>query len=96
MGGRAVIDTMHMDTAETIHPVTAGERAVYESWGADLRADAEALLATVRHLLTGREIDMCEALVDLDGLGATDVAPMASLRVQFYAQICNHKEGFKP
>jgi len=81
--------------------------------------DATALLTTVRHLLTGREIDLCERIVsgepselpelpepellsydtvaDVDAGGdyATDAERplLDSLRIQFYAQIANWKNG---
>jgi hypothetical protein len=53
--------------------------------------DAAALLATVRHLLTGPEIDMLEDAVGEDA--AIDLGMLDSLRIQFYAQICNFKDG---
>ena len=83
------------------------------------QADAAALLATVRHLMTGAEIDVCEriasgepvitfeAVLDDNGEWVGDVERVRfagtptpdekptfdSLRLQFYAQICNHKDG---
>ena len=70
--------------------------------------DAAALLATVRHLLTGREIDLCEALLesDADHDSSDDDAYSATpshfgsnhqrlepLKIQFYAQITDWKNA---
>lgn len=79
------------DTEDTIHPLTPEEDAAYAAWGAEIKADAEALLATVRHLLTGPEITLLEDALGEDAsiaLGMLD-----SLRIQFYAQITNYKDG---
>ena len=85
----------------------------------DEQEDAKALLATVHHLMTGTEIDVCEriaagtpwggpeATYDEDGeiVSYTDGHTFAgyptpdeqplfdSLRNQFHAKICNHKDG---
>lgn len=81
--------------------------------------DAEALLATARHLMTGKEIDICERIVsgecaewpdlpdhelwDVEVVADHDASAcyptrdeqpiLASLRIQFYAQITNYKNG---
>lgn len=85
------------------------------------QADASALLATVRHLMTGAEIDVCERIASGEcsddatfetredffsgevtyhdpsmfaGYPTAEEKPLLdSLRLQFYAQICNHKDG---
>jgi hypothetical protein len=80
------------DTEETICTSTAEEDNKYKAYGDDLQADALALLATVRHLMTGREIDACEAAADINNSDGVNAYVMASLRTQFYAQICNHKD----
>ena len=80
------------DNEENIHPPTPEEDAAYRAAGEEIKADADALMATVRHLLTGMEIDTLEAALDVDG-GSVDMAVFDSLRLQFYAQICNHKDG---
>lgn len=79
------------DTEDTIHPTTPEEDAAYAAEGAEIKADAEALLATVRHLLTGPEIDMLEDAAGADA--SIDMGMLDSLRIQFYAQICNFKNG---
>ena len=82
-----------IDTEDTIHPPTPEEDAAYHAEHAELVADATALLATVRHLLTGREIDMLESLVNADrDSNGIDVTMIEQMRNQFYAQICNHKD----
>jgi hypothetical protein len=80
------------DTEETINMPTPEEDQKYKEFGDDLQADALALLATVRHLMTGREIDACEAAADINNSDGVNAYVMASLRTQFYAQICNHKD----
>jgi hypothetical protein len=79
------------DTEDTIHPPTPEEDAAYNAQGDEIAEDAVALMATVRHLLTGMEIDTLEAAIDKDG-GTVDMAVFESLRLQFYAQMCNHKD----
>jgi len=80
------------DTEETINMPTSEEYQKYKKIGDDLQSDAIALLATVRHLMTGREIDACEAAADIDNTDGVNAYVMASLRTQFYAQICNYKD----
>jgi len=80
------------DTEETINMPTSKEDQKYKKIGDDLQSDAIALLATVRHLMTGREIDACEAAADIDNTDGVNAYVMASLRTQFYAQICNYKD----
>lgn len=80
------------DTEETINMLTSEEDQKYKKIGDDLQTDAIALLATVRHLMTGREIDACEAAADIDNTDGVNAYVMASLRTQFYAQICNYKD----
>ena len=72
--------------------LTNTEETKYKAYGDDLQADALALLATVRHLMTGREIDACEAAADIENSDGVNAYVMASLRTQFYAQICNYKD----
>jgi hypothetical protein len=79
------------DTEDTIHPPTPEEEAAYAAEGAEIKADAEALLATVRHLLTGPEITLLEDALGEDA--SIDLGMLDSLRIQFYAQICNFKNG---
>lgn len=81
-----------IDTADDIHPPTPEEDAAYRAAGEEIQSDAAALMATVRHLLTGMEIDTLEAALAADG-GSVDMAVFGSLRIQFYAQITNHKDG---
>ena len=81
-----------MDTEETINMPTSEEDQRYKELGDDLQSDALALLATVRHLMTGREIDACEAAADIENSDGVNAYVMASLRTQFYAQICNYKD----
>lgn len=78
-------------TEDDIHPPTPEEDAAYRADGEDIKEDAAALMATVRHLLTGMEIDTLEAALAADG-GTVDMALFESLRLQFYAQMCNHKD----
>jgi hypothetical protein len=80
------------DTEETINMPTSEEDQKYKKIGDDLQSDAIALLATVRHLMTGREIDACEAAADIDNTDGVNAYVMASLRTQFYAKICNYKD----
>jgi hypothetical protein len=42
--------------------------------------------------MTGREIDACEAAADINNSDGVNAYVMASLRTQFYAQICNYKD----
>lgn len=81
-----------MDTEETINMPISEEDQRYKELGDDLQSDALALLATVRHLMTGREIDACEAAADIENSDGVNAYVMASLRTQFYAQICNYKD----
>lgn len=87
-----ITDCGFYDRVEDMHPPTPEEAAAYAAKGAEIKADAAALMATVRHLLTGMEIDTLEAALDDDG-GTVDMAVFDSLRVQFYSQMCNHKDG---
>jgi hypothetical protein len=80
------------DTEETICTPTAEDDKKYKAFGEDLQSDALALLATVRHLMTGHEIDVCEAAADIENSEGVPVYVIESLRNQFYAQICNHKD----
>jgi hypothetical protein len=80
------------DTEEMINMPTPEEDQKYKEFGDDLQADALALLATVRHLMTGREIDACESAADINNSDGVNAYVMASLRTQFYAQICNYKD----
>jgi hypothetical protein len=80
------------DTEDTIRMTTPEEDRRYKAWGKELQADARALLATVRHLMTGREIDTCEAAEDIENSKVVDVFIIESLRNTFYAQICNFKD----
>lgn len=61
------------------------------------RYDAAALLAVARHMMTGREIDLCERLTDEGSYGVEtpkqDRAVLDLLRLQFYAQIANWKDS---
>lgn len=65
---------------------------------------AEALLCTVRHLMTGREIDICEKIAEgapitpenifreVNGERLETISELdtfRSLRIQFYAKIIN-------
>lgn len=79
------------DTEDTIHMPTPEQDAAYAAEGAEIKEDAVALLATVRHLLTGPEIDMLEGAVTENA--SIDMGMLNSLRIQFYAKICNHKDG---
>jgi hypothetical protein len=80
-----------IETEETIGMTTPEEDRRYKTIGEELQADARALLATVRHLMTGREIDTCEAAADIDNSEGFDVFVIEMLRIQFYAQTCNFK-----
>ena len=86
-----ITDCGFTDTEDDIHPPTPEEDAAYRAAGEEIKEDAAALMATVRHLLTGMEIDTLEAALDEDG-GTVDMALFDSLRLQFYAQICNFKD----
>lgn len=79
------------DTADDIHPPTPEEDAAYRAENEEIKADCKALLATVRQLLTGLEIDQLEAALS-DGDKSIDIFILATLRIQFYAQICNFKD----
>jgi hypothetical protein len=80
------------DTDEDIHPSTPEEDDAYKGEMGELKEDAAALMATVRHLLTGIEIDTLEAAIAQDG-GTVDMAIFESMRIQFYAQMVNHRDG---
>jgi len=80
------------DTEDTIRMTTPEEDLAYNAIGDELQADARALLATVRHLMTGREIDTCEAAADIDNSEGVDAFVIEMLRIQFYSQICNFKD----
>ena len=79
------------DTADDIHPPTPEETAAYRAEHEEIKADCQALLATVRQLLTGLEIDQLEAALG-DGDKSIDLFILGSLRIQYYAQICNFKD----
>lgn len=63
--------------------------------------DARALLATVRQLMTGGEIDLCEKLASMSSsaewesfyLTKDQMMGFNSLIVQFYAKISNWKDS---
>jgi uncharacterized heparinase superfamily protein len=87
-------DFLHYDTAETIadHPAgiaaQASAEARYREFGDELAADARALLQTVRHVLTGREILQLEAAAGMsDEVSGIDVNLIGSLRIQFSREI---------
>lgn len=79
------------DTEDDIRPTTPAEDAAYRAEGEEIKEDAEALLATVRHLLTGAEIDTLDAAAAKDG-SAVNMVVLDSIRLQFYAQMCNYKD----
>lgn len=82
-----------VDTAETIREMTEHEDAAYHAWGDDLQQDARALLATVRHLMSGREIAVCEAAADIEQSDGVDASLLASLKIQFSREIARWKDG---
>lgn len=63
--------------------------------------NARALLATVRHLMTGGEIDVCEHLASMSSVSEWEsfyltrdqIMGFNSLIVQFYAKISNWKNS---
>jgi len=84
---------------------TIGEQAVramaeaeadHKAFGDELQLDATALLATVRHLLTGHELKVLEAASDIHNSDGIDVSVIASLRIQFAREIAAWKDGVKP
>lgn len=89
-----ITDYGFTDTEDDIHLPTPEEDDAYHAEHQEYKADAAALLATVRHLLTGHEIDTLESVLDDDRYSdGVDVSDIDRLRLQFYAQICNHKDG---
>lgn len=49
-----------LETEETIRPTTPEEDAAYAAIGEDYSTTARALLMTCRHVMSGREINICE------------------------------------
>jgi hypothetical protein len=81
-----------LDTEETIRLSDEADDA-YKAWGDELQEDAQALLATVRHLLTGREITACEAAADIENSEGIDAYLLANLKIQFSREIARWKDG---
>lgn len=84
-----------MDTEETIGQTTPEEDAAYKAFGDDLQQDARALLATVRHLLTGREIEAVEAASAIANCDGVNVCLLATLQNQFAREIARWKDGVR-
>jgi hypothetical protein len=81
-------------TAEDIHPPTPEDDAEYCTLGAHYAATARALLMTVRHLMTGREIDHCEiATGDFDDPDGFDMGTIDRLANQFPREIAAWVDG---
>jgi len=78
---------------DDIHAPTPEEDAAYRAEGDELQADAQALLATVRHLLSGREIETLEAAADIHNSEGFNVYLIASLKNQFAREIAQWKDG---
>jgi hypothetical protein len=83
-----------IDTEETIRQSEEAD-ASYNAWGDELQADALALLATVRHLLSGREIAACEAAADIHNSDGVDASLLANLKTQFAREIARWKDGVR-
>jgi hypothetical protein len=76
------------DTEETIRPTTPEEDAAYAAAGDQYASLARALLMTVRHTMTGREIDECEkATGDHDDPDGFDCSVIDRLVNQYSREI---------
>lgn len=69
--------------------------ADYTAFGDDLQEDARALLATVRHLLSGPEIAAVEAAADMTNSDGVDIDVMVRLQNQFSREIGEWKDGVR-
>lgn len=81
-----------IDTAETL-TLAEHDYKDYEQYGDDLQQDAKALLGTVRHLMSGYEMQVCEATSDINEADEIDVAVITRLRNQFAREIAAWKDG---
>jgi hypothetical protein len=79
-----------IDTAATIREDTQAEDVVYSAIGEEYAEAAEALLATVRRRLTGREEETCEAAVNGDSF---DAFVLDLLINQYPREIAAWKDG---
>lgn len=80
-----------LDTAETLE-INEADDAACTQFGEELQQDARALLATVRHLMSGYEMRTCEAAADIDEI---DVDVITRLRNQFAREIAAWKDGVR-
>jgi hypothetical protein len=81
-----------IDTAETLE-INEADDSAYTQLGDDLQQDAKALLATVRHLMSGYEMQVCEAAAEIDDADEIDVDVITRLRNQFVREIAAWKDG---
>lgn len=88
-----ITDTGFACTEEDMLLPKAEENARYQAMGEDLKATGRALLATVRHLLTGYEMRVCEAASDIPDCDGVDVGCMMNLQIQFSREIARWKDG---
>lgn len=80
-----------LDYEETIRPVTPEEDARHNAIGEDYARIARALLAKCFHLMTGREIDACQAAAgDYDDDEGFDTNTLDRLANQFPREISSH------
>lgn len=88
-----------IDTEETVGPVPDWLNERYDAWIEECREDARAILGMCRHLLTGREMQICEDILDESGDidHASDTVEMLErLRLQYPREIAEWKNGRRP
>lgn len=86
------MELLLIDTEHTIGPVTEEESRRYNEIGRELQETAQALLATVRHLLCGPELTTCESASHIEESDAIDAGCLMRLQIQFSREIAQWKE----
>jgi len=88
------MNTILLDTEDTIRDVTPEESAQYNAIGEEYARIARALLAKCFHLMTGREIEECQiATGDYDTDEGFDGAIIDRLTNQFPREISSHLQS---
>lgn len=90
-----ITDTGFACSEDEIRMNTPEDDARYAAIGEDLKTTGRALLATVRHLLTGYEMRVCEAAADIPDCDGVDVGCLMNLQIQFSREIARWKDGVR-
>lgn len=75
--------------------LTEADAAAYTQFGEELQEDARALLATVRCLMSGYEMQVCEKAANIADADEINVEAIDRLRNQFAREIAAWKDGVR-